>query len=399
VLARRSGSLHLLVFLAVRGLLQSRLSLILLLGAVAAGVSFQIPNTGNLAGYEAELIAQGVSSGAGDVRLRPRDGARFADGDGIARRAAADPEVHAAVPLLLLPGAIGAKGRWISAPIVGVDDATPRKPFRVPELEGEAPLAGDGGRMLLGSSLASRLKVKVGERVELRVIFDGAPGGAGGLGSYSMEVAGIMRGVFTADEVAVVDRRFLGREAGEPGAASMVLVYSDRPEEARALAGRLGRDLPEVEALAWLDDSPFLNSAVHGNHVLNVISSAMAMVGVAIPVWALFYLRVNQRRRELGLYAALGFGRGELFLLVLIEALLVGLGGIVLGALGGYALVRWFSSHPIYQAGGFTIRPVLSVPALLRATGVILATTLGAGVYPALRAARTDPARELRGLG
>jgi ABC-type lipoprotein release transport system permease subunit len=390
----------LLVFLAMRGLLQRKLDLVILVGAVAAGVSFQIPNTGNLAGYEAELIAQGVSSGAGDVRLRPREGARFVDGDGLARKVAAYPEVHDAIPLLFLPGAIGAKGRWLSAPVLGVDDASPRKPYRPPE--GHTLGVDDGGRMLLGSSLASRLRVGVGERVELRVILDTAPGRgdrAVGLGVFSMEVAGIMRGVFTADEVVVVDRSFLGRAAQEPGAASMVLVYSDRPGEARALASRLAADLPEVEALAWLDDSPFLGSAVKGNRVLNGISSAMAMVGVAIPVWAVLYLRVTQRRREIGLLAALGFAQRELFLIFLLEALMVGLLGVALGALGGWALVRWFVAHPIYQAAGFTIRPLLSVAALLRATGVILSTTLVAGAYPAFRAARTDPARELRGLG
>ncbi|MFO0758663.1 MAG: hypothetical protein U0359_19370 [Byssovorax sp.] len=57
------GRLGLLGFLAVRGLVQRKLDLVLMVGAVAAGMSFQIPNAANLAGYvEAELIAQGVSS-------------------------------------------------------------------------------------------------------------------------------------------------------------------------------------------------------------------------------------------------------------------------------------------------------------------------------------------------
>ncbi|MFO0758664.1 MAG: FtsX-like permease family protein [Byssovorax sp.] len=313
---------------------------------------------------------------------------------------AAYPEVHAAVPLLFLPGAIGHEGRWLSAPVLGIDRAAPRKPFREPE--GMEPRAGDEGRMLVGSSLASRLRLHVRDRAELRVILDTAPeqeDRAVGLGVYGMEVAGLMRGVFTADEVVVVDRAFLAREAREPGAASMVLVYSDRPAEARALAARIGRDLPEVEAVAWLDDSPFLNNAVKGNGVLRGISSAMAMVGVAIPVWAVLYLRVNARRREIGLLSSIGLDRGELFAIFLLEALFVGLSGVALGSLGGYGLIRWFVAHPIYQAAGFTIRPVLSIPAWIEVAAVMLLTALGAGVVPAMRAAGTDPARELRGLG
>ena len=66
--------------------------------------------------------------------------------------------------------------------------------------------------------------------------------------------------------------------------------------------------------------------------------------------------------------------------------------------LGGCGLVRWFMVHPLFKNDSFVIRPVLSVAAIARSVGTILGTTLVAGVYPAIRAARTDPAAALRGL-
>lgn len=163
---------------------------------------------------------------------------------------------------------------------------------------------------------------------------------------------------------------------------------------ARALERELG---PGIEARAWSEDSTFLASAIRGNRALNAISSAMAMVGVAIPVWALLYVAVARRRREIALYGALGFTPAEIFALFLVHALVVGLCGTGLGALLGLVVVRFFEAHPILSDPGFAIRPALSAASLARSALLLLATTVVVGVVPAWRASRVDPAIALRG--
>lgn len=450
--APRNAGIGLLLFLAYNGLLRSPVTFVMLVLAVAAGESFQIPNTANLAGYEAELMAEGVSRGAGEVRLRPKSGAHFENTEALVARVSEVKGVVAAVPILILPGAIGKNGRWVSAPVVGIDAKAPSKPFRVPT--GAALVEGDRESIFVGGSLAGRAGITDGDPIRVQVILDmastppqapsaGAPAqsasgqgvpaqsasaheapaqsasvpGAPGkntdrappaatadlaprkraMGSYSMRVAGIARGALFADEVAIVDRRFLMEEAGTPGAASLIHIHTGSPDGAAELARELSRMFPDVEARTWEEDSAFLGSAIDGNRALNAISSAMAMIGVAIPVWALLFVSVSQRRREIGLYGALGLGAARVFAIFLMQALVVGTVGVALGALLGYGLVRWFWAHPIFQNDSFAIRPVLSAEELARSVGIILLTTLAAGVYPALRAARVDPARALRG--
>jgi ABC-type lipoprotein release transport system permease subunit len=147
-----------------------------------------------------------------------------------------------------------------------------------------------------------------------------------------------------------------------------------------------------------MDDSEYLGSAVRANLAVSNVSQAMVIFAVAIPVLALLYIDVLRRRREVGVLGAIGLGQLEIFVIFLVQALVVGLLGIAVGGGIGYALILWFRAYPIFEWEAFVIRPVLELECFLRPALVVLLATLGAGVYPAWRASRIDPAPVLRGI-
>lgn len=425
---RRAGaSLGLLFFLAQRSLIERPLTASLLVLAVAVGVGFQIPNTANLHGYSAELLEQGITSGFGDVRVMPAKGALFEDGDALAAQLAGYPHVIAAVPLLSMAGAVARDGTPLVAPVLGVSSTAPRAPYRIASGGPIAP--GDRDGVLLGTALARRLELGVGDPVELRVILSspdadlpsqsaqdllrdgcslGLPIDCSRLAEaaapdvrlrrYTMVIRGLVVGTFSAYEAVFVDRAFLADQAESPRSATHVLVFTDDHQRARPVAAHIGADHPEVRASAWMDDSPHLKSAVDSAEAVSTVSHGMVVTAVVIPVWALLYIDVLHRRREVGLLGALGFRRREVFAAFLLQALLVGLAGVAAGALIGYGLIRYFQAYPIFDADGFVIRPLLTLGSFLEPAAVVLAATVVAGVYPAWRAARLDPAKILRGL-
>jgi ABC-type lipoprotein release transport system permease subunit len=384
-----------LLFLAARNLLASPLLSALLVLAVAGALAFQVPNTGNLLGYNAELIRQGVTSGPGAVRVRPRTGPLLRDGRALAARFAQDPEVAAAVPILTLPGALLLRDRFLGAPVSGLPPDAGGRPILL--LSGALLQPGDAEGVLLGASLAARLGAKAGDVVQLRVFLPG-DGGASELQGDEMIVRGVIGGSFGASEGAFVERGFL-TAAGER-TASLVMVYTADPLAAPRVAARLAAQPGAGEALIlpWMEDDPFLGAIVRGNDTLGLISQSMGVVSVTIPVWALLYVHVQRRRRDIGILAALGLGRGALFLVFLAQALIVGVLGVAAGAALGYGLLRYFQAHPVFDWQGFVIRPIISSACFIRPVLLILATTVLAGVYPAARAARLDPARILRGI-
>jgi lipoprotein-releasing system permease protein len=389
VIRRSRPRLRLLVFLAGKSLLASRLTFALLVVAIGAGAGFQIPNTANLDGFSEALIEEGLVWGAGDIRVEPRDSPRFADGDAIAARVHALVGATAAAPVLVYAGAVGRKGRFLGAPVYGIDPAMSPTPFHVTAGSGLAP--GDNG-VLVGSSLAKRLGVGVGDPVEVRAIF----GVDDEIGRFTMTVRGIVAGSAGGYRFVFVDRELLARQAGLPKAASTIVVHLPDHETASALASRIDREMPDVQALGWRDDDPYLPNYLHANRIISSVSYAMVVAAVSVPVWALLYIHVLNRRREIGILAALGFGRREIFVIYVLQSLVAALVGFALGTLLGLGVVHYFLGHPIFEWEGLVVRPLVGVWSFLGPGAVIVATALVAGAYPAWSAARTDPARVLR---
>jgi predicted permease len=123
------------------------------------------------------------------------------------------------------------------------------------------------------------------------------------------------------------------------------------------------------------------------------VVAAFAGLGVTLAgvgLFAVLSYGVSQRRRELGVRAALGASRGRLLRLVIGHGLSVTCAGLVVGLAGAAALTRLlaallFQVQPLDPLS-FAAAPLVLLPA------AILATLL-----PALRAASVDPATVLRG--
>ena len=371
------------------------MTVVVLVGAVAAGVGFQVPNTANVLGYEAQMLEQGVKCGFGDVRLYPRRGRRIEDARATMGRVRATPGIHGVDAILILPATIGHESFSQGVAALAVDAPEGRWPFRL--VEGQPLPPGDREGILVGRALARRLGVGVGDKVALRVVL-GRNDLDEDVGRYRLIVRGLFAGAFTvcATDTIVVDRRFIAGELGEPEATDMLLVYSDDPDGADALAARLAGAFSALDARSWAVDSALLRSAIHGSAAVAAFSTAMVLVAVGLPVAALLYIQSINRRRQVALLAAIGIGGAEIFTVFFLQALFVGLMGIALGCPIGYSLVRYFRAHPIFEMEQFVLRPVLAARTFVWPALTVLAATLVSGVYPAWRAARIDPAEILR---
>lgn len=116
---------------------------------------------------------------------------------------------------------------------------------------------------------------------------------------------------------------------------------------------------------------------------------AVALIVGAVGTANVMVMSVLERRGEIGLRRALGATRGHVRVQFLVEAVLLSIGGGVLGVAGG-AAVTW--GYTDWNGLPFALPPEAVGYGLLAALGIGVL----AGVYPATRAARLSPTEALR---
>jgi putative ABC transport system permease protein len=176
-------------------------------------------------------------------------------------------------------------------------------------------------------------------------------------------------------------------------------VYEASQDQAR-LAMRVRRHLGytkpddfEIETGQSIMD--LWQNATRGIYVVTLVVTTIALFVGGIVVMNIMLVSVTERIREIGVRKALGARRRDILRQFLVEAVILALGGGVLGVLGATI----FSMALAAVLGGI-MSADFSAPvrpwAVGLALGVSTAVGLLAGLYPARRAAALDPVVALR---
>ena len=129
-------------------------------------------------------------------------------------------------------------------------------------------------------------------------------------------------------------------------------------------------------------------------------------VAMAFGIANALLMAVYERIREFGVLRSLGLKARRLVALVLIESLLLTLVGTAIGLGVGVLAVLWlgnvgidlsFFSHALREYGiGVRMYPALQPMDLIAPVELAVGTALIAALWPALKAARLNPAEALR---
>lgn len=238
---------------------------------------------------------------------------------------------------------------------------------------------------VLGSVAAERLAITdVGEGVSVSIA--GVRFAVIGILNHLPPNPDIDRAVLIGDEAAV---SLLGVE---PNPTSVYLrVNPDRVEATRALLARTANPgAPSEVSVARPSDALEARAKVdEGLQKLLLGLGGVALVVGGVGVANVMVISVLERRGEIGLRRALGAKRGHIRSQFVIEAAtLAGIGGLPGAVLG--SVVTWaYASRQGW---------LVDIPVTGLAYGVGGALLIGAiaGLYPASKAARLDPAEAVR---
>ena len=255
--------------------------------------------------------------------------------------------------------------------------------------------------IVIGSAMAERLRVRLGDKVVVHVPGEAAAG--------AFRVRGLFRVASTEFErsVAFLQLADAQRLFELPGRVTEVAILLDEPDGATALQQWLRAELPDgQEVLRWQEREPALASMLQLMDDIYWVTYAVVFVAMAFGIANVLIMAVYERTRELGVMRSIGLrGRGVVAL-VLWESLLLTLIGTALGLGIGLGLVLWMAEEGIdlsaFSEGlrswgiGTIIYPRLILDDLVAPVALAATTALVAGLWPAIRAARMPPARAVR---
>lgn len=320
------------------------------------------------------------------------------------RRRARLPALLAAQTQEFMPVALGPRAR--NTDVRGIE-------AQAQEIRG-VPLA--RGRLLTPADVAHRRRVAVlGHDLAEELL--GADGGLGGfvrIAGTPFEVVGVLARVgaqLGRDGDEIDDQLWVPIETfrvlwprwwtDEPWVEAILFrtrdrhLYDETVREVRAiLAEGLGVSPRDEEAVVIWSPLELLSELPldQMRGVLFFLASATLVIG-GIGTLNMMLDAVQERRQEIGVRLAVGARRRDVTLQFFLETLCVvalgGLLGVALGLAGCAALAS-------LEVPDLVPVPVLSLRVVLLALGVMTAVGLGAGVVPAWRAARVDPAVTLR---
>jgi lipoprotein-releasing system permease protein len=364
-------------------------------------------------GFETEL-RQRLTSLTGHVTVYPAD----ADWRALLARVRTVAGVSGAAPYVEAEAMVGSGSELAGAIIEGID---PAAVGALPELAGADGDDGLGalvaGRFqaLVGRSLALRLGVGAGDSLRVLVPVRDARGRVTSR-LREFTVAGLFEvGVKDHDSVRVLVH--LDDAAAVAGLDDVVTGLRLRTVDLFA-APAIGRRIAAAEVAAgrpaprvtdWTVTNATYFRAVRIEKVMMSLLLALIVAVAAFNIVTTLVMVVTDKRPGIAILRTLGYSRGNVVGVFVLQGLLVGWAGVLAGVAGGVALARNIGSVvPVLERlFGFEFMPadvyyVTALPTELRfadvalISGLALALTAAATLYPAFRAAAVAPAEVLR---
>lgn len=186
-----------------------------------------------------------------------------------------------------------------------------------------------------------------------------------------------------------------GKNSKTKDDVNYIYVSVAKNENVQTVYGRLKRYLDDNYAGQVYINGNYLqmDRVSRSNVLISQVIGFFAIAGLliaSINILNLMLAKILRRNKYIGLSMALGASKLDVFKLFLVESVLLGLLGFILGlglASGGSAVLSQFIQVPIY----------ISLGTVLVAIGLAIFTGVVFGLYPAYQASQINPVDVIRG--
>ncbi len=267
----------------------------------------------------------------------------------------------------------------VHAAIVGIDFESELKLKKWWKLNGTEP---NSNEAMAGSEAAEKLGLSVGDSVKVK--------------GKNYTVSAIISETGSQDDSLVfmplLDAQELFGKEGQLSLIEVSAFCNTCPID--EMVAQISAALPNAKVTAVKQAVQSRMELVGKLSTFSSVISVVVLVIGSLIVFTTMMSSVNERTREIGIFRAIGFRKGHIAKIILLEAFLVslagGIAGYLLGSISAMAIAPMLTSFDLSLA----LNPYLAGSAILLSVSVGMAST----IYPAWKASKLDPASALRAL-
>jgi len=403
-----------LLKIAWRNVWRQRRRTFLIAGAMGFIMSMLVLFDGVLVGFEQSIYGNAIQLLGGNIQVHAPDysdqpGQKpllpLANPDGIVQAAETNPNTVAAAKRIVTGGLVTNREGAFSVSIIGVetDKETRISPVAENISTGRYLNPDDGDMIVVGQGLATAMDITVGDRITM----------AGGAvhdqtRQRTMTVVGIYDvGVPTVEKSTIYMSLAEAQSLfGLDGQVTEIVISLEQIGQEPQVVEQINKRMPGYEVETWVNSMPELKQT------MDMKTSVMSVFGVimiaiaAIGILNLLMMAVFERTREIGIVGALGLKPREITFMFLLEGILIGVIGAILGTILGLAFTgilgvvgidyTQFADLTEYTAliTGKIYPELVPLKVFYHAITLAVIAALAA-LYPAREASRREPAEAL----
>ncbi len=278
-----------------------------------------------------------------------------------------------------LIGVVEIEGK--KAPLMGVQFEEELRLKKWWRIHGREPKNRD--EVLLGSEAAVRLFKSTGDTLSI----NGNP----------VRISGVLDETGSQDDFLILgDLTFVQEAMKKPGALSLIEVSAfcnSCPIE--DIVKQISQKLPHAKVTAIKQTLRTKMEALDHFKKFSVGISIIVLLIGSLIVFTNTMASVNERKREIGIFRAIGFRKSHVVRIIFLEALIVGFIAGIIGYLLGLGVSQVIGPMITGMKGG-----VLVIDPWLAVGAIFLSSLIGilSSAYPAIHASKMDPTAALRSL-
>jgi len=356
-------------------------------------------NAVKVLGGNIQVHAEGYRAEANSDPLLP-----LADPQAVVKAAEANPLTLAATQRIKTGGLVTSREGAFSVGIIGVE---PEKEMTVNIIgqnvkDGRNLASEDLDSVLLGKGLADAMGVKVGDRITMVGRSQHEQ-----MRQRTMTVVGIFDlGMTDIEKQNVYISLGEAQSLYEVQGSTEIAIFLDRLGQEGDVIGAMKPGLPGYEIESFQANYPDLASTINTKggvmNFFSVIIIAIAGVGIL----NLLLMAVYERTREIGVLGAMGLKPNQISLLFILEGIMIGSVGVMVGVvfglmLNGYLMSVGLDFGNMSSAASYMaliqgrVYPTWGIEKLLMRASTIAVISALAALIPAVEAGRREPAEAL----